>query len=65
MGKDKEFEMELLKRYIKDYKRTKTRKDKSEILSRYCKLTNISRRPLRRDFKGLKAYLTPEDIRMS
>ncbi len=51
MNRDKEFEMKLLKRVIKDYKKAKNRKDKSEILTRYCELTGISREAAKKRFR--------------
>ena len=39
MCTDREFEMELLRRLVKDYTRA-TKKDESEIISRYSMITH-------------------------
>jgi hypothetical protein len=54
MEKDREFEMKLLKRCIKDYKRTRKKKEKSEILSKYCELTGISREAAKKRFQRFR-----------
>jgi len=51
MSRDKEFEMKLLKRLIKDYTKAKKRKEKSEILTRYCEIANISRDAAKKRFQ--------------
>ncbi|RMG66926.1 MAG: hypothetical protein D6710_11950 [Nitrospirae bacterium] len=51
MNRGKEFEMELLKRVIKDYTKAKDRKDKTEVLTKYCELTGISREAAKKRFK--------------
>jgi len=50
MYKDKEFEMELLKRLVKEYARA-TKRRKTEILSEYVELTGLNRATAQKRFR--------------
>jgi len=50
MGKDKEFEMELLRRLAKEYARANKRR-KSEILYEYVELTGVNRATAQKRFR--------------
>lgn len=54
MGKDREFEMKLLRRCIEDYRKAKRKKERSEVLSKYCELTGISREAAKKRFQRFK-----------
>jgi len=58
MSRARKFEMELLKRLIKDYTKAKTKKEKSEILTKYCEIVGISREAAKKRFRRFIRSLT-------
>ncbi|WP_022856162.1 hypothetical protein [Thermodesulfobacterium thermophilum] len=61
---EKEFQMKLLEKLAPQYKQAKSKKLKSQILSQFCELTQLSReaakKRFQRYFKRRSTYFSPK-----